>query len=240
MPLLQILLTSFFVYFVFSTLPDYRAGCMVMLVGYLAFFAPSGWEMAVSRSLDIFTGIVVVMAVTTLGNWGQERDEKAPVPMQYTPYQTWILAAELGVGMLIYKLLDLPQGPWIMLTIIFIRLCKSPDISTEKLVFQRIFAVPLGIITGGFLLETFCRVDERFIYLIPFIGASGFFVLYKNGNFFLFSFIFMITLTMFSNWMAGPYQRFDFWEIFFSRTAATLLGALLEWFLPSRRQYSKI
>ena len=227
-PLLQTLLTSVLVYFVFRTLPDHRTGCMVMLVGYLALFAPTGWEEAVSRSMDIFVGILVVMAVTSLWNAGLERKEITTVSMKYTPYQAAMLAAELGVGMLIFRILDLAQGPWVMLTVIFIRMSETPGVSTAKLALQRIFAVPLGIIAGGFLLETFCRVDERFIYLIPLIGASGFFMLYENGDFFLFTLIFMITLTMFSNWMAGPYQRFDFWEIFFARTVAALLGASLE------------
>ena len=74
-PLWQTLLTSVLVYFVFRTLPDHRTGCMVMLVGYLALFAPTGWEEAVSRSMDIFVGILVVMAVTSLWNAGLERKE---------------------------------------------------------------------------------------------------------------------------------------------------------------------
>lgn len=236
MPFLQTILSAGLVYFVFSTLPDHRVGCMIMLVGYLAFFAPAGWVAAVNRSMDLFTGIIIIMAVTALWNIGLERKEQNSISMKYSPYQAGMLAAELGVGILLFRLLGLAQGPWIMLTVIFIRMSETPGEATTKLAFQRIFAVPLGIITGGFLLDTFCRVDERFIYLIPLIGASGFFMLYKNGDFFLFSYIFMITLTMFSNWMAGPYQRFDFWEIFFSRTVATLLGASLELLFPPFRQ----
>ena len=186
-PLLQMLLTSILAYVVFVSLPDHRTGCMVMLVGYLALFAPTGWEEAVDRSMDIFAGILIVMAVTTLWNIGLERREITTVSMQYTFCQAAMLAAELGVGMLIFRLLDLAQGPWVMLTVIFIRMSETPGASTAKLALQRIFAVPLGIIAGGFLLETFCRVDERFTCLIPLIGASGFFMLYENGDFFLFT-----------------------------------------------------
>lgn len=235
-PLLQLVLALSATYFAFATLPDYRYGCMVMLVGFLSFFAPSGWEWDISRSVDILAGSVVVMAVTALGNagtWG--RPGNAPPSLRYSPYQSLILTAELGIGMVIYNVLQWSQGAWIMLTILFIRMCDTAGGATEKLVFQRMIAVPCGIVIGGFLLGTFCRIDTRFVYLVPFIGASGFFILYKYGSFFWFTIVFMITLTFFTDWMAGPYRQFYFWDSLAERSGATVLGALLELFLGQKQ-----
>ena len=141
------------------------------------------------------------------------------------------LGAELAVGTAISQLLRLPQGTWIVLTILFINMSKPSAIPSPKLAWQRIFAVPLGIFMAGLLLGAFFRVDYRLIWLLPFIGAATFSVLYGSGNFFLFSILFMITLTIFSDWLMGPDQKFNFRELFFFRSAATLIGALLELFL---------
>ena len=116
---------------------------------------------------------------------------------------------------------------------------KTSDSPGEKLAWQRIWAVPAGIIIGGFLLGTFYQIDYRFIWLLPFIGATGFFILYNSGNFFLFSIIFMITLTFFADWLTGDGNRFNFWNNFFARTAATWIGAVIELLAGYSRKYEK-
>ena len=228
-PLLQIIFSIVLALFTFSTSADYRAGCIIMLTGYLGTFAPPGILPALGRCIDILVGVIIIMAVTTLGNAGAEEKQGSVPPMlRYSPHQTLILSAKLGIGTVVSEILQLQHGAWIMLTILFINMSKTPDSSGKSLAFQRIFAVPAGIIIGGFLLYTFSRIDTRFIWLLPFIGASGFFILYNYGDFFLFSIIFMVTLTFFSNWISGAYHRFNFWETFFSLTVAAVLGALLE------------
>ena len=132
-------------------------------------------------------------------------------------------------------MLQLKQGSWIMLTILFIRMCMSSASSGRKLALQRIFAIPIGVVVGGFLLGTFCRMDYRFVFLVPFVGALGFFVLYNYGDFFLFSIIFMAALTVASDWIAGPYQRINLWESFFARSISTGLGTLLELLFLNRQ-----
>lgn len=236
-PFFQIILSATAAYFTFSTLSDSRAACIVMLTGYLAFSAHQGFLPAVGRCFDIFTGVAVIMAVTCLSSGGEKKEHNVALPVfRCSPYQAMMLAAELGIGTAIYKTLQLQQGPWIMMTILFINMSKSPDSSGKKLAFQRIFAVPAGIIIGGFLLCSFFRIDYKFIWLLPFIGAAGFFLLYNFGNFFLFSIIFMVTLTVFSDWMTGPYHRFQFWDNFFSRSLSSLLGAVIELLLHQYRK----
>lgn len=216
-------------FFTFSTFADYRAGCVVMLSGYLAISAPSGVLPVLGRSIDIFAGVIVIMLVTTLGHSNSNEEKRTVFPVcRYSLYQAVMLSAKLGIGTALAQILQLQQGAWIMLTIMFINMSKSPESAGRRLAFQRIFAVPAGIIAGGFLLGVFYNIDTRFIWLLPLIFASGFFVLYNYGDFFLFTVIFMISMTLFSDLAAGVYHRFNFWESFFSRSAATLLGALLE------------
>ena len=236
LPFFQITVSTLFAYFTFLTLPDFRAGCIVMLIGYLGLSAPQGFLPAIGRSIDILAGVIIITAVTTLGNMMQKGKKEIPFSPQFSsPGQALELSAILGTGAILAEMLQLRQGQWVMMTILFINMSKAPGSSGRKFALQRIFAVPLGIIAGGFFLGTFYNMDYRFIWLLPFIGATGFFILYNYGDFFLFSIIFMITLTLFSDWMAGPYHRFNFWESFFSRTTATLLGALLELLLSQRR-----
>ena len=170
-PLLQMLLSAAFAFFVFLILPDRRDGCIVLITGYLALSARPGWFPAISRSIDIFTGIIVIMAVTYFGSAGQtEKKEVQPLPC--STHQALMLAAELGIGTLLFRLLQLKQGAWIMLTILFTVMSETPENSGEKLAIQRVAAVPVGIIAGGFLLETFFRMDYRLFYLIPSLFSS--------------------------------------------------------------------
>lgn len=236
LPAVQVIASAVLAYVVFLVSPDRRAGCIVLITGYLTFSAPSGWLQVLDRSAAAGIGVLVIMLITTLGNAGKCGGGVEVTGMPYSPYQALVLAAELGLGTLLCRLFQLKQGAWIMLTILFISMSETPHSPVKRLVFQRILAVPLGIISGGFLLESFFRLDYRLFYLVPFIGAVGFFILYNYGDFFLFSIIFMLTLTLLSDWLTGPYHRFHFWDSFFSRSAATLLGALLELFMQITRQ----
>ena len=225
LPVLQITLSTCFAFFTFASLPDFRAGCIVLLTGYLSFFAPSGFLSACGRAIDIFCGIIVILVITALCGLN-----KTQTQIKYSPCsirKSVALAAQLGAGNLIFQLFQLDQGPWIMLTILFITMAETPEASEKKLALQRIFAVPAGIIAGGFLLSTFSRIDPRLVYLVPFIGAAGFFFLYKQGNFFLFSLIFMVTITVFSDWMTGAYTQVHFRETLMARSLSSLIGAIL-------------
>lgn len=231
LPFIQIITSAAVAYFVFSTLSDRHAGCIVMLTGFLGISAPPGFLSALGRSIDIFTGSIIVMAVTTLGNAGQAKEKAVQeVPAPGSSYHAGVLAAKLGIGTAVSEIFRLDQGSWIMLTILFINMSQSSDFSEKKLIFQRILAVPSGIITGGVLLDTFCRTDDRFIWLLPLLGATSFFIFYSSGNFFLFSLVFMITLTCFSDWLTGSGHSFNFRENFSCRTTATLIGAMIELF----------
>ena len=225
MPLWQVIVSTVFAWFALRTLPDIRCSCIILLTGYLSFFAPPGFLPAAGRIIDIFCGVIVIITVTSLC-----RRDNTLSEIRYTPcsgHKSLLLAAELGTGNLICQMFHLKQGAWIMLTTLFITMSETPGTSGRKLALQRIFAVPAGIAAGGLLLDIFCRIDYHLVYLLPFIGAVGFFFLYKWGNFFIFSTVFMISLTIFSDWMAGAHHRFHFLDILFSRTAASLLGAVL-------------
>lgn len=239
-PVLQAVSITLLAWLTFRTLPDYRFGCIVMITGCQVFGAPCGFAAAAGRCVDIFLGVIIIMAVTFCANTGSARGKKVLLLCnRYAPAECLMLAVELGIGTLIFRLCQLKQGAWIMLTVLFIRMSATPGASGEKLAFERIFAIPAGILLGGFLLGTFYRIDYRFIWLLPFVGATGFFILYNYGNFFIFSIFFIITLTFFADWQAGPYHPFHFWDNLLSRGIATFLGALPELFLNTNYTFKK-
>ena len=224
----QLILSGIFAYYTFLFFSDHRAACIVMITGYLSLFAPPGFLPGISRSIDIWAGFLVIMAVTTFDNASGPSLTHPPQVVSFSPGEALILALELSTGFLLFRLLRLQQGPWIMLTLLFINMNCRPGTSEKRTAFQRISGVPLGIIIGGLLLGTFGRMDYRFIYVLPFIGSAAFWFLYNYNNFFVFSILFMVALTLFSDWAAGTGNRYNFWESFFSRSVSTLLGALPE------------
>lgn len=223
--LVQIIVLTIFSYITFSTLPDMRAGCIVMMIGYLSFFAPHGFLPAADRGIDILLSSAIIMLITTLCNINNK--SKGAKFCSCSRRKSLVIAAELGTGNLLFQMLHLKQGAWIMLTILFITMADTPKTSAKILALQRIFAVPVGITAGGFFLETFCQTDYRFVYLVPVLGAAGFFLLYNDNNFFLFSLFFMITLTVFSDWLTGPYHQFHFLNTLLSRTISSFIGAIV-------------
>lgn len=233
-PVLQIIVSSLFAFFTFIYLPDLRAGCIVLITGFLSYSAPSAFLPAVGRSIDIFIGVIVIAAVTSLFNASGNISSASSGQLSPCPkYRSFLLAAALAAGNLISQMLRMKQGIWVMLTVLFISMSESQQTPGNKLAIQRIFAVPAGIISGGLLLDSFCRMDYRFVYIVPFLGAAGFFILYNYNDFFLFSVIFMVSLTVFADWTTGPYHRFHFWNALVSRSAAALLGAVIYLFFPN-------
>jgi hypothetical protein len=95
------------------------------------------------------------------------------------------------------------------------------------LVKARIAAPPLGILAGGMFLGCFNATNYQMIYIIPFSGTLAFFLLYLKNNYFAFTFLFMFTLTLFTDWMLGTNSRFHFTNIMLSRCISTVIGAIL-------------
>ena len=69
--------------------------------------------------------------------------------------------------------------------------------------------------------------DYRCVYLLPLIGALGFYFLFDRKSFFLFTLLFMTAFSMFADWATGDGRNFNFAELLFWRSAATGIGALL-------------
>jgi len=211
-------------FFSLAVLPNRAGSCVVMIIGYLACFAQGGVIPALDRGGGIFFGVIIVTVVTSLtGHKGEAAAFSSPFPIGVA----LLIAAELLLGHLAELFLQLKQGPWVMLTILFVYLAAQGGAAPEKLARSRIFSVPLGIFLGGWYMSCFCYFDYRFVYLVPFIGTLGFWVLYTYGNFFVFSVIFMMTFTIMVDWQTGDYHLFYLWELLFFRSLATLLGVIL-------------
>lgn len=112
-----------------------------------------------------------------------------------------------------------------ILTIIFIYLAKTPDKQNITLARQRIISVPAGIILGGIYSGSAVIFDYRWAYLAPLIGAASFFVLFYYNDFFSFSLLFLFAFTVYADWSNGTLHEFNFQQLLFARSLATVIGA---------------
>ena len=152
-----------------------------------------------------------------------EKISSRPLPLRNAA----IVTAELTAGTVIAQIIDHEQMAWIMLTILFIHLAESPQTPPADLAGKRVIATLPGIIFGGMYLSAFCSVNYRMIYIVPFSGALSFFVLYLKNDYFLFTLLFMFSVTLFADWLPGNGRGFVFTEMMFVRSLAAVIGAVL-------------
>ena len=227
-PAARIFIDLLLTFFILIAIPEKPNAIIVLLVANLSLFAPPGFSASLNRSMDIAVAGMVVLFITTLNNF------LIPSPPQtetkHDPYSlrdAAIISAEVATGFIIAQLFNHEQFYWIMLTILFIHLSEAPKNPLPELVKSRIAATPLGIFLGGFYLACFNTTGYRMIYIIPITGTLGFFMLYLKNDYFLFSLLFMFSLTLFTDWTLGTYQRYHFAEIIVTRTLATVIGGIL-------------
>lgn len=223
--ILLVLLPALCSLVILHAMPGRGAGCAMCIAGFLAFSAPGGWMPAVDRAFGILIGIPIVMAVTAIFH------SSAPEPSGfYQPFSlrdAFALSFLLGLGIWISEALKMAQGVWIMLTVLFI--CQFAYASGEyaEASLERLVATPAGLLCGGLLMGALTSFDCRCVYLLPLIGALGFFFLFERNSFFLFTLLFMTAFSMFADWATGDGRNFNFAELLFWRSAATCIGALL-------------
>ena len=227
-PFLRIVFQGLFAYFTLMTLPDRQGASIVLLTGYLACFAPGGTMPALYRCIDFGLSVVFILLATSLNsviriNPTGKTFFTTPCPAG----EALVITAELTAGAICSQLFKFSQAPWIMMTIMFIQMSANTRHPVRELAPQRIFAIPAGILLGGLYLGTFCHLDYRFVYLLPFTGTAAFFVYYCTDNYFLLSLLFMFSITLSTDWLLGTYQRYHFTDIMLGRSFATLAGAFL-------------
>ena len=227
-PMMRIIVSMLVSFFVLALMPERQSAVIVLLIGYLSLLSPPGLTAALNRCADIALAGAAVLAVTTLCNLFEPGGtENAAAESAYTLRQAVIITAELTVGSIIFQWSNHEQMAWIMLTVIFVRMAENPQNSIESLVKQRIAAVPLGIIAGGIYLACFDSTSVQMIYIVPFSGMFCFFMLYLKNDYFIFTFLFIFTLTVFTDWMLGSSKRFYFTDIMLSRSVAAMIGGAL-------------
>ena len=206
-------------------LPGKGIACSMCIAGYLAFFAPGGWQPAVDRAFGIILfGIPAVLLATAV--FHSYLPEKIGFYDRFSTSDSLLLAFLLGVGTWLSKALKMGQGPWIMLTILFIcQFCCGTNRYAKASV-DRTFAVPLGLLLGGLFLGCLAFFNYRFIYLLFPFGAFSFYQLNRNGDFFRFTVFFMMAFSIYADWSTGDIRRFHFAELLVQRSIATLIGSV--------------
>jgi hypothetical protein len=225
--LLNVLLPTLGGYVVLRWLPR-GAAYPVLLTGFLAYSAGNGVEAAAGRAVDLLiTGVVAwIISLSLFPIRSADPPEPVPdCPMRGAEALQEILM--LFCAIILYKILSMPQGIWIVLTVIFVHMVQTPDEKSRTLVNQRIFAVPIGILLGGLYSSSAVMLDYRLAYLMPLIWSIGFFMLYYRHDFFSFSLFFMFSFTVCADWMEGTFREFNFVQLLFARSLATVIGAAL-------------
>ena len=228
--LLNILLPPAAGYFILRTMPPASA-YPVLLTGFMTYSVQPGAYAAAQRIIDIIiagsAAWVITWAATLHIRFQQTGSSGKPLP----PGEVFIETLTIFCAVLLYRILAMPQGIWIVLTIIFIYIARQPGQPSSELVRQRIFSVPLGILLGGIYSASAAALDYRLAYLAPLIGAAGFFALYSRHNFFMFSLLFMTSFTVCADWLAGTFREFNFWQFLFTHSLATFIGTAVLLFI---------
>ena len=217
-------------WFILRILPPASA-YPVLLTGFQAYTAEPGAYAAAQRSIDILLAGVVAWFITLPFTGRTAPDQSENIGKPLAKREAFLESFTLLCATILYKFSAMPQGIWIVLTTIFIYIARQPGTPDNKLVRQRIFSVPAGILLGGIYSGSVVMLDYRLAYLAPLIGAVGFFMLYYRHDFFSFSLFFMIAFTICADWMTGSFREFNFLQLLFARTLATLIGAALLLFI---------
>jgi len=222
--LLLVILPSLAAAGILHFLPGRATACSMCIIGYLAFFAPGSWLPAADRACGIAVGIPIVLFANAL--FHSRLPEKSRADDRFSLSDSLQLGFLLGIGTWLAEALNMAQGAWIMLTILFICqfCCNSGNYAEASL--ERIIAVPLGLLLGGLFLGCLVFFDYRFIYLLFPFGAFSFYLLRRNGDFRGFTMLFMMAFSIYADWSTGDIHRFHFAEMVFQRTIATLIGSV--------------
>ena len=224
----RIIISAVISFYTLTLIKNRQSAVIILLITYLSFLSPPGFSDSLDRSVDIVFSGITVIAVTALGNIfvSDIRSETAN-GKPYTSRQAAVFTAELTVGTIIFELAKHEQSAWIMLTILFIHMAETPRLKIPVLVKQRIAATIPGILLGGIYLAGFGNSDYRAIYIVPVTGTLSFFMLYLKNDYFIFTLLFMFTLTVFTDWTLGTCHRFHFNDILFVRSLAAITGGVL-------------
>lgn len=234
-PLIRVAASMLISFFILLWIPNKRCAVTSLIATYLALFAPSGLVAGINRSVDILCSGLSVLLVTSLDNLSSDHTPPT-TEIPYTLKESVIISIEIAIGFVIALLIKHEQANWVMLTSLFIHLSESPQTPLSALAKWRIIATPLGILSAGLFLAGFVSNNYRMIYIVPVTGTLGFFLLYLRNDYFMFTFLFMFTMTLFSDWMLGNYNRFHFTELMFTRSLATAVGGIL---LLTGRHFAK-
>ena len=222
--LLLILLPALAAAMILRFLPGKASACSMCIAGYLAFFAPGGWLPAFDRACGIMIGIPVVLFATWI--FHSYLPEKNGFYDSFGTRDSFLLAFLLGIGTWLAEALQLGQGPWIMLTVLFICQFSSASGRYGDASLDRTLAVPVGLLLGGLYLGCLAFFNYRFIYLLVPFGALSFYLLNRTGGFFWFTVFFMMAFSVYADWATGDLHRFHFMTMFSERSAATLIGSV--------------
>ena len=226
LPFINVLLPSAASALILKIMP-HGAAYLVLLCGFLSYSTDLSVYSVTERIIDITLAGLVALLVSSAATSAMPENIPSQTEAKLSNAKVLLVSWTLFCAIFLYKLLNMPQGIWIVLTIIFVYMTQDANESTVPLVRQRIFAVPAGILLGGLYSAAIVMFDYQLAYLAPLIGTAGFFMLYYRHDFFSFTLFFMFAFTLCADWQSGAWREFHFMQFLFARTLATAIGATL-------------
>ncbi len=235
-PIVQLIFFLVAVFFILRLIKNRNAAITVILIGYLNYYVTVDFTELINSSFELLISLSVGSLFGFVGQKILNLQKKQSNVQSFSLQETIHLCALLLLGSIIAELVNFHQRSWIVLTILFIYLAQNTANDLTIVAKQRIFSVPLGLWAGIIFLSNFTYLNYHFFYLIPLFGATGFFMLFYRGNFFLFSLFFMFSFMVIADYQTGYLHAFHSWQLLFYRSIATLIGAMLVIIFPDTRK----
>ncbi len=104
--------------------------------------------------------------------------------------------------------------------------CSGGNVGTElrQLAWQRGLLTPFGVLLAVAVMQGAVYFDYRFLYLVPLIGFSEFYVLNRTGNYPIYYFMFILMLTMNDTLLAGTGHFGNPVNYFFQAASCIFIG----------------
>lgn len=219
--------------------PNASAAAVAVTIGYLAIDAPGGLLAGTARFFALWISFGVILFSIVLVKLCEPPELGCPVapPPQMSFSRALRIVVAISLAFWFYRFFRIPQGSWMVLVICLLYVADSPRTVLRHLAIGRVLGTPLGLYVAFLYLSLLTYFDYRFIYLLTIFAALAFYIYYRWNNYFMFSALFMMTLAIASDFIAGTNLRVNLWDIYFCRVVNTALGGLLvifmdRYFLP--------
>lgn len=220
---------AFCSYYIMRMIRNHTIACVAVIVGHIGLISPGGFMASADRliALLLFSLTASIISALLAGMIHSKLNYFPAYPGSYTRSEALKFTLMLLIGNFIMQATTMPESIWIPLTVAFVYYAKDRTPDMDGLLFLRLWGTFAGLFCGFLFMGCLTYFDYKMIYLMPFLGAFGFFILYYTRNYFVYTLFFMMAFCMYDDFITGELANAHLMQMVFSRTFATMLGVLL-------------